>query len=268
MEFKLFIETTLERASAIALSYFGKVSPTTKPTDNNQVLTEADLAIGEFIVNKIKKAFPDHNIIDEESGVIDNGSVFTWVIDPIEATSNFASGSNQYGIMIGLLQDGTPIAGGIILPATSDLYIATKGTGATHNGAKISVTKETELSKMLVSVGVDSHNDEPEKTKSEMLVVADIVLAVRNIRNSGCEAIDPMLVAEGVYGGRVNLTARIWDNVAPQIICEEAGAVWTDLKGKAIDYSQPSTLVDKNMGFCVAPPRLHLQLITIIGNRL
>src|SRR5215469_2103265 len=110
MNYSSFIQSTLEEASKIANEKFGKVSATIKGGDSNQILTEADVAIGKLIIEKIKKEYPDYNIIDEEAGVIDNGSEFTWVVDPIDGTSNFAHAVPLYGIMIGLLQWGTPIA--------------------------------------------------------------------------------------------------------------------------------------------------------------
>src|SRR5690242_9892420 len=80
---------------------FGNVTGSTKGDDNNQVLTETDVAIGKFLIEKIKQTYPDYNIIDEETGVVDNHSNFTWVIDPIDGTSNFADGVPTYGIMLG-----------------------------------------------------------------------------------------------------------------------------------------------------------------------
>jgi myo-inositol-1(or 4)-monophosphatase len=268
MRYRAFLELHLRAAARTAEGYFGKVSGTVKPGDPNQVLTEADVAIGKQLVAAVRQEYPDHNVIDEEAGVIDRGSVYTWIIDPIEATSNFAAGLPQYGIMIGLLENDTPIAGGVIAPAYNKLYLAEKGQGATCNGEPIRVTTETDLLKMLVSFGIDSHKDNPKRTYLECQVLADIVQASRTMRNSGCEALDPMYVAEGRFGGRVNMSARIWDNVGPQVIAEEAGARWTALDGSPMDYRQPLTKTDQNMPFCVAPPVLHDHLIKLIDGRL
>ena len=263
MNYLAFLEKELRASADMALQYFGKVSAHTKLGDNNQVLTEADLAIGKYLVAAVRATYPSHNVIDEEAGVIDNGSRYTWVIDPIEATSNFAAGIPEYGVMVGLLDGATPLAGGIIVPAHDRLYLAEKGKGATCNGEPIHVTEETDLSKVLVSFGIDSHRENPAQTIAECRILADIVLAVRNMRNSGCEAVDPMYVAEGKLGGRVNMASKIWDNVAPQIIAEEAGAMWTDAYGEPLDYSQPVTRAEQNFTFCVASPALHRQLVTI-----
>jgi myo-inositol-1(or 4)-monophosphatase len=268
MNYLAFIEEQLINAGQTATSYFGKVSGIVKPRDSNQVLTEADIAIGKQIVAAVQATYPDHNVIDEEAGTIDKGSRYTWVIDPIEATSNFAAGLPQYGIMVGLLEDATSIAGGIIAPAYKKLYLAQKGKGATCNGELIHVTAEAKLINTLVSYGIDGHQEDPERTIQECRILADIVLAVRNMRNTGCEALDPMYVAEGRYGGRINLSSKIWDNVAPQIIAEEAGALWTAADGLPMDYSNPTTRSEQNFTFCVASPVLHGQLQGVIDGRL
>lgn len=268
MNYRSFISEQLQQAAKIADSYFGKVSGTVKPDDSNQVLTQADIAIGEHLVAAVRATYPDHNVIDEEAGVIDNVSRYTWVIDPIDGTSNFAEGTPDYGIMIGLLEDAVPIAGGIVAPAHDKLYVAIKGEGATCNGQPIHVTQETELINTLVSFGIDAHQEDPRRTAAESVVLGDLILSVRNIRNSGSEAIDPMYVAEGRYGGRINMSSKIWDNVAPQIIAEEAGARWTDVNGAPIDYANPVSKCEQNFTFCVAAPVLHEQLIRIVNGRL
>ena len=268
MNYTDFITQELELASRTALNFFGKVTSTTKPGDNNQVLTEADIAIGKQLVEAVQKAFPDYNIIDEEAGIIDNGSNYTWVIDPIDGTANFAVGLPDYGIMIGLLENGIPIAGGISNPAHNRIYVAEKGKGATFNGVVIHVTDEKQLSNILVSYGVDGLPDAPELNQEQCKVLVDILPQIRNFRNSGSEAIDDMYVADGRYGGRINLCAKIWDAVAPYIICTEAGAIWTTANGKAADFTDPLARATENFTFCIASPAIHQQLQAIIAGRL
>jgi myo-inositol-1(or 4)-monophosphatase len=268
MDYRTFIKQQLLAAAKTAEQYFGNISSTVKPGDSNQVVTEADVAIGKQIIAGIQATYPDHNIIDEEAGVIDNGSEFTWVIDPIEATSNFAAGLPQYGIMVGLLQRATPFAGGVIAPAYNKLYLAEKGQGTTCNGNLIHVTAETDSLNTLVSFGIDSHRENPELTIRQCRVLADIILHVRNIRNTGCGALDPMYVAEGRYGASISTTSKIWDNVAPHIIATEAGALYTGASGSPIDYSNPLSRVDHNFSCCTASPALHAQLQEIIAGRL
>ena len=267
-DYRQFLEKILQQAGDMAMGYFGNVTGSVKPEDPNQVLTEADITVGKFLVRAVEEAYPDHNIIDEEAGVVDKHSRFTWVIDPIDGTANFAAGTPDFGIMVGLLDGATPIAGGIFAPALGKLYLATEGEGATCNGVPMSASNETLLINTLVSFGIDSHADDPERTLREAKVFADIVQAVRNIRNSGSEAIDHPRVAGGNYGGRVNMASKIWDNVAPQIIAEEAGVLWTTNTGEPMDYTDPLTRAGQNFTVCVAPPALHAQLVEIVRRHI
>lgn len=263
MDYKEFINTTLIHASKIANSYFGKVSSiSTKSNDNNQVLTEADLAIGKYIVEEIRNTFSDHNVIDEEAGIIDNNSQYTWVVDPIDGTSNFANGLPTYGLMIGLLKDHDPIAGGVSLPFFDEIYLAQKGYGATCNSNKITVSKETNLLKALVSYGIDGHQENPDITYEEIKVLAEIILNIRNLRTTN-SAYDMVQVVSGKYGAYINKTTKIWDNVAIQPIIEESGGVVTDYWGKPIDYSNPLSKVSQNFTICAGAPMLHNSIVDI-----
>lgn len=265
MDYQSFITKTLNKSSEIATSYFGKVSGSTKTGDNNQVLTDADIEIGKYIVERVGESYPEHNIIDEEAGIIDRNSEYTWVVDPIDGTSNFANGLPHYGIMIGLLQGDSPIAGGIAIPAFSEIYYGQKGKGATCNGKKIKVTQETNLLSSLVAYGIDGHQENPDITKDEMKTLGEIVLNIRNLRSSN-SAYDVCMVMKGKYGALLNKTSKIWDNVAQQIIIEEAEGIYTDYFGKLIDYSNPLTRVNRNFTFCCGAPALHKKLQEIIYN--
>lgn len=264
MIYRDFIDQNLKRASTIAIKQFGKVTGSTKTGDNNQVLTEADLAIGKLLIDLIQKTYPTHNIIDEEAGVVNRESELTWVIDPIDGTSNFSAGVVTYGIMMGLLQGSTPIAGGIALPTFSEVCVAEKGVGAFCNGQKLQVTNSESLLSELVAYAIDGHQENPIMTHDECATLADIILGIRNLRASG-SCFDAVMVAKGKYGGYLNRTSKIWDNVAQQIVLEEAGCVYTDFFGRPIDYSNPLAKVSKNFTFCAAPPLLHKQLQSIIS---
>ncbi|MDD5146848.1 MAG: inositol monophosphatase [Candidatus Pacebacteria bacterium] len=263
MDYQNFIIESLKETSEIARSSLGKVGGVLKDGDSNQVVTETDLKIGKTIVEKIKRKFPDHNIIDEEAGAINNKSNLTWVIDPIDGTSNFAAGSPLYGIMIGLLENDIPIAGGFALPSFSEIYIAGRGKGSYCDGERISVSREKSLKNVLVAYGIDGYPEDPQITREECKLLAGIVLNIRSLRNSG-GTFDTAMVARGKYGAHLNRTSKIWDNVAPQIIIEEAGGVYTDFFGNKIDYSNPFQRIQDNFTCLTGSPQLHSQLLDII----
>lgn len=266
MEFKEFIQHALIKSAAIANDNFGKVSGVTKGADNNQVLTETDKEIGQLLIQRVREQFPDHNIIDEEAGVIDNHSDFTWVIDPIDGTSNFANGIPTYGIYLGLLEHDIPIAGGAALPAFAKIYVAEKGKGTSCNGQPVHVTTEQNLLSALVAYQIDGHQENPELTHEEGKILANVILNIRNLRTSN-SAFDVAMVVEGKYGAILNKTSKIWDNVAQQILIEEAGGIHTDFYGNPMDYANPLMKAHNNFTFCAAAPILHQQLQELIHKR-
>ena len=88
----------------------------------------------------IRRGFPGHNIISEEAGYIDNNSEYTWVIDPLDGTSNFASGIPWFGVLITLFKKNEPIMAGAYLPVQDILYFAEAGKGAFRNGQPLPET--------------------------------------------------------------------------------------------------------------------------------
>jgi len=258
-----FISEALAGAAEIVKVHVGRAIWVKKAGDDNQIVTEADFAVGRFLIERIRKVYPRDNILDEEVGIVEAGSGNTWVIDPIDGTSNFAQGIPLYGIMIGLVEGETAIAGGIALPAFDNICVAQRGRGSWCNGEGLSVTTEPDLRSSLIAYGIDSHREEPDFTRRECAVVAEIVLGCRNIRSSN-SAFDAVMVAAGRYGAVLNRSSRIWDNVAQHVLIEEAGGLYTDFGGKAMDYSRPLTKMDVNYTFCGASRALHSQLQEII----
>lgn len=265
MEYREFITESLDKASDIARKNFGQVTSVTKTNDNNQILTKTDLEISSLLIDLIKQNFPEHNIIDEEAGTIDKGSVFTWVIDPIDGTSNFANKSPLYGIMLGLLKNSIPVAGGISLPYFSEIYVAEKGYGAYCNAEKIHVTKEKDLKNTLLAYGIDSNQENSDLTKKECELLSEIILNIRNLRSSN-SAFDAVMVAKGGYGACINRNSKVWDNVAQHIIIEEAGGIYTDFFGQDIDYSKALVQPQNNYTLLAASPTIHTKLMGIIKN--
>lgn len=262
MQYQNFLTQTLQGAAKIANEMFGNVSGKLKPDDPVQVLTEADLRIGKFIMGEIEKHYPNHGIIEEEAGGIDKKSEFVWVVDPIDGTANFSQGVPLYGIMIGLLRDSSAYAGGVSLPFFSDTYIAEKGEGAFRNGNKLDITDAAKTNSNIVSFGFNGDRDNPDLTREICRVLAEVMLKfpINNVVNS---AFDIAMVAQGKYLGAINMTSKIWDNVAQHIIIEEAGGLYTDLYGAKLDYSDAFNL-EKNYTYCAASPAIHKKLQEII----
>ncbi len=266
MSFGDFIEKNLLDAGRISRESFGGVGSTVKKEDPNQVLTETDLKIGAALIAAITSTYPGHNIIDEEAGSIDRGSDYTWVIDPIDGTSNFANAVPTYGTLLGLLYEGVPVAGGMILPFFHDLYLAERGHGTRRNGQPVHVTRETALMNVLVGYGIDSRSKQPGQTRDELQTLGRIVNAIRNLRTSN-SAFDAAMVIDGRYGACLNQQSKIWDNVAQHVLIEEAGGLYTDFFGQPIDYRHALQRAGDTFTWCAGAPTIHQQLQQLIHSR-
>lgn len=263
MSYSEFIRSLLSEAGQIARDGYGKATASIKGTDQNQVVTQTDLEISKLLISKIQQAFPRDNIVEEETGGVDNGADITWVIDPIDGTSDFANTLPMYGVMIGLLQGDLPVAGGVLLPAFNELYYAERGKGAVCNDAPIRINDDPMLKHMLIAYALDAFAETPEATVKETALFGDIAMRVRNMRSSN-SCFDQMAVATGKYGAWLNRTTKIWDNVAPHVIIEEAGGVFTDFIGRQMDYSNPMKKFSRIYTVCAAPKEIHAALQTII----
>lgn len=265
MEFKDFVINILNATSEIARKNFGKVSWTLK-NDYNQVLTDTDKEIGNFIINQIKKTFPEYSIIDEEAGIIDNQSDYIWVVDPIDGTSNFAFGVPTYGTLLGLLHEDIPVVGGLALPEFNEIYYAESGKGTECNGKSVQITNETDLSRCLTSYSIDANREKPGEVNNECQLAARLINNIRSLRMSN-SVFDTAQVIKGKYGAYMMQHSKIWDNIAQQVLIEEAGGIYTDFWGKPIDYSNPFSKTKENLTFCGAAPEIHKKLQEIIKSQ-
>jgi myo-inositol-1(or 4)-monophosphatase len=263
IDLREFVVGVLRQSSSVARRHFGRAGATVKTHDRNQVLTEADLEIAGLVAGAIDARFPDHNRIDEELGPVDRGSALTWVVDPVDGTSNFAAGIPLYGVMIGLLDGGRPRVCGIALPEFDAFYYAERGQGAWCGDRRLSV-RECEIGDALVAYGIDGHAEDAGRTRDECMTLAKIAVAVRNVRSSN-SVYDAVMLAEGRYAAWMVQTSRIWDNVAPQLLIEEAGGRFTRFDGGDVSYDRPLSRASDNFTVCAAAPSVHGQLQAIIA---
>src|SRR3990170_7593388 len=138
------------KAGEIVVAYReGKHSVERKGTADN-ITTEADVASQAKILQILQASFPKYNFLSEEKeGRIDNGSEYTWVIDPLDGTGPYFSGLPTFGVSIGLLKGKKPVLGVLNFPVLGNLYWAARGKGAYRNGKRIAVSKEKRLEKVM-----------------------------------------------------------------------------------------------------------------------
>jgi myo-inositol-1(or 4)-monophosphatase len=241
---KEILISALKISGTELLKFFGSQIESTQKESQSSIVTKADLKSDALIVKLITDKFPEHNIISEEGGFINKQSRYTWVIDPLDGTSNFASAIPWFGVLISLFKDSSPIMGGAYLPVTDQLYFAQKGKGVTKNGVSFYLDKNKTLKNSLIAFAIDFTDDEKELDKS-LSIYRSLVKYARNIRVTNC-LIDFLNVAEGKFGACINLFTKVWDISALGLIISEAGGVLKDINGREIEYSFIEGITEQN----------------------
>jgi len=256
------IREAMQEAGKILMENFGKITEYAIKENQNSIVTKADIDSEKKIIGIILKKFPGHNTLGEETGFQNRISEFTWVIDPLDGTSNFAAGLPWFGVIICVLRNSVPVMAGCFLPVQNEIYFAEKGKGATRNNKKIVVSPETKLSNILAAYSLDS-SDEPGKTEREAKIMQHLVLSIRNLRATN-SLLDFCYTAEGKLGACINQTTKIWDIAGPGLIIEEAGGKVTDILGNPFDFSLNESNYNRNFTIACSNKTLHPEILKII----
>lgn len=205
------------------------------------LVTEADLASERHIKELIAAHYPTHKILAEESGASAHTSdEYTWIIDPLDGTTNFSHGYPCYAVSIGIEHKGQSIAGVIYDPTRDELFAAERGAGATLNGEKIRVSEIDSLERALLVSGFPY--DVRERMNDYLPAWEAFLHHAQAVRRLGAAAIDMACVACGRMEGFWEKGLNAWDVAAGWVIIEEAGGRVTKLDGSAFDNHSSSLL--------------------------
>ncbi len=194
------------------------------------LVTEYDNASEKNIIQSIFHHFPDHAILAEESGAIQEGkSTVTWIIDPLDGTVNFAHNVPIFSISIGVAIDGEIVSGVVYQPMTQELFLAEKGKGAYLNGKRIFVSKIQQVEKSMMATGF------PYDVDKNPLKCIDRFTAMQAkgvpMRRLGSAALDLSYVAAGRFDAFWEVGLNSWDMAAGKLLVEEAGGKVTHWTG-------------------------------------
>lgn len=256
--------TALRLSGEKLLEYFDKPLETKQKESQSSIVTEADIQSDAVITGLIRQKFPDHNLISEEGGFLNNLSEYTWVIDPLDGTSNFASGIPWFGILIALFRKNQPVMGGAYLPVQDKLYFAERGKGCFRNYEPLRLVKNMVLKDSLVAFSVDYTEDENFLARG-MELYRYIVKNSRNIRSTN-SLVDFIYVAEENFGGCINLYTKVWDISALGLIISEAGGIMTHISGNPIRFEINDQLIVKNFPVVAGSGRVTAALREILAH--
>jgi myo-inositol-1(or 4)-monophosphatase len=196
----------------------------------NDFVTQVDQAAEQAIIEIVKKAYPDHGFLAEESGASEGSADTVWIIDPLDGTTNFIHGFPQYCVSIGVQQRGALAHAIVYDPNRNELFTASKGRGAFLNDRRIRVTGQVRLGDALVGTGF------PFKELSRLdLYTRQLQAMMRTcsgVRRAGAAALDLAYVACGRLDAFWELGLAPWDMAAGVLLIQEAGGLVGDLKGE------------------------------------
>ncbi len=231
---QIFLDIATEAAlagGAVLQSYLGKVEDeTTEKGRPGDLVTVADKASEAVVLETLRRHFPSHAILAEESGKLGNqNQEFLWAIDPLDGTTNFAHQYPFFSVSIGLLINGVPQVGVIYDPCHDELYRAAQGLGATCNRRKIKISQTSELGKSLLVTGFAyDRRETPDNNYAEF---SHLTHLTQGVRRSGSASIDLAHVACGRLDGYWERGLSPWDIAAGVILLREAGGKVTAYDG-------------------------------------
>lgn len=206
-------------------------------------VTAYDVKVQAYLKEGLSRLIPDAAFFAEEDGESRRaiGGGYTFIIDPIDGTTNFMCGYNVSAVSVGLLRDGEPVFGGVYDPYRDEYFSAVKGQGATCNGVPIRVS-DRPVTRGIVAIGSAPYRKETlSRTVVEMTY--DLFQVFADFRRSGSAAMDICSVACGRLDAFCEPMLSPWDYAAGSVILREAGGLSSTFTGAPLDLSAPSSCV-------------------------
>ena len=213
----------------ILKSHFGNVLDIRKKGAVDLV-TQADTASEAAIIKIIRRTFPKHTILAEESGLDQREAAHQWIIDPLDGTVNFAHQVPIFSISIAFARNGVPEMGVVLNPISGELFTAITGKGAFLNKRPIQVSSTTTVGDSLLATGFPYNLRSVFDTITQRLTTC--LRAARGIRRLGSAAIDLCALSCGRFDGYWEQNLHPWDTAAALVIAKESGAVVTNFNNK------------------------------------
>ena len=203
-----------------------------KAGEERNLVSEIDRGSEEQIIAMIRSRFPDHGILAEEGGGGPARGEYTWIIDPLDGTTNFLHGVPVFCVTIGIEHRGEIVAGVVYDPNQDILFAAEKGSGAYMNGRRLHVSRTGELINSLLMTGFPYDIAQNPSHAVEHFVA--FLMAARGIRRFGSAALDLSYVAAGRLDGFWEVNLHPWDMAAGVLLVQEAGGTVSDFQGKPL----------------------------------
>lgn len=236
------IEAAQRAGRVIAERYAGGRTITVK--GYRDLVTDADTAAEAIILDLIRSRFPDHTIVSEEAGGSGLSSDYTWLVDPLDGTTNYTHRHPVFAVSIGVLERGEPLIGVIYDPLRDHMFVAQRGGGARLNNTQVHVSSVKNLGNALVGLDWSLSNE----VRSRILAyLHELAPRCGTLRVLGSAAMAQAYVAAGWFDAYFHLGLKPWDSAAGTLIVTEAGGRCSTLKGKTYRVHLPDCLATNNL---------------------
>lgn len=207
------------------------------------IVTSSDVAVQEFLRERLSQLIPDSGFLCEEEDMHDLSHEYTWIIDPIDGTANYARGIRECAVCVGLKHNEAMELGVVYLPRAEELFSAQKGRGAWLNDKPISVSQRS-FQNAVLCTALSVYHKEYAQLCSDIIV--DTFLKCNDIRRFGAAAPELCYLAMGRCELYFEYLLSPWDFAAASLILSEAGGVLCALDGAPLDPTQPSGVLAAN----------------------
>ena len=233
-------------AGGLLMQRLGVAKVTNKGDIN--LVTEADIAAENLIIERIRSYYPQHGILAEESGeaalVGGKQSDWKWIIDPLDGTTNYAHGYPCFCVSIALEHKGVLEIGVVYDPMRDEMFAAERGSGATLNDRRIRVSEIEELKDAMLVTGFPYNvRERPNFTRD----FANFTMAAQAVRRDGSAAIDLAYLACGRFDGFWEDGLNAWDVAAGILLIEEAGGQISNFNGGPVDIYAAKILASNGL---------------------
>ena len=194
------------------------------------LVTYVDKTAEANIVTALRRLIPDAGYVTEEGTAGSNNEKFTWVIDPLDGTTNFLHGIAPHSVSIGLLEDGIPVIGVVYEVKQDEMFYAWKDSPAFLNGKEIKVSPTKDLQNALIGTGFPYYDF--DRVDNYIAAMKELMKKTRGLRRFGSAAVDLSYVAAGRFNAFYEHALHAWDVAAGAFIVQQAGGKVTDFNGE------------------------------------
>ncbi len=233
MSFRALAEDLARSAGAVLRDKFSQTRTIeTKGGLIANLVTDADRASEELILERLQREVPSHGVLAEETGEVGQGA-FTWFVDPLDGTTNYAHGVPHFCVTLALQDPQGMLLGVTYDPIRDELFSAGRGEGTTLNGRRVSATSVTSLDQAVLATGFPY--DLQQKPEAPLKLFDALVRMAQGMRRMGSAALDFAYVASGRFDGFFEFGLKPWDTAAGSILLSEAGAQMLQIDGAPYD---------------------------------